>query len=307
MATLFRRQGEKKSLWQRIREVALADVNVVVRGLDSGSIEALEEVLLTSDFGVPATMRLIDHVEDLARRGRIRTEAEFRGALEAAIGAVLAWPAADLEIRFAPAAPTVILLVGVNGVGKTTTAGKLAHRLRAGGRSVLMAAGDTFRAGAIDQLAVWAGRVGADFVGAKPGADPAAVAFDAVEAALTRGTDVVLVDTAGRLHTQGDLMAELSKVHRVVARKLAGAPHETLLVLDATVGQTAIAQGRTFAAALPLTGLVLAKLDSTARGGVVVALVEELKLPVKLVGTGESVDKLEVFDAASFARSILAA
>jgi fused signal recognition particle receptor len=306
MATLFRRHGERKSLWQRIREVALADVNVVVRGMDSGSIEALEEVLLTSDFGVPATMRLIDHVEDLARRGRIRTEAEFRQALESAIVAVLARPAADLEIRFAAAPPTVILLVGVNGVGKTTTAGKLAHRLRADGRSVLMAAGDTFRAGAIDQLAIWADRVGADFVGAKPGADPAAVAFDAVEAALNRGRDVVLVDTAGRLHTQDDLMAELAKVHRVVARKLDAAPHETLLVLDATVGQSALAQGRTFSAALPLTGLVLAKLDSTARGGVVVALAEELKLPVKLVGTGEAADRLEVFDDARFARSILA-
>jgi fused signal recognition particle receptor len=307
MSTLFRRSGEKKSLWQRIKEVALADVNVIVQGMNQGSIDALEEVLLASDFGVAATLRLIDHVEDLHRRGRIRTENEFRGALEEEIEAALAGPAEERALRRAASGPTIYLLVGVNGVGKTTTAGKLAHRLRREGRSVLLAAGDTFRAGAIEQLGIWAQRVGAEFVGARPGSDPAAVAFDAIEAAQKRGTDTVIVDTAGRLHTQGDLMTELAKVHRVVAKKLEGAPHETLLVLDATVGQNALAQGRTFSSSLPLTGLVLAKLDSTARGGIVVALKEELKLPVKLVGTGEAIERLEAFDPHAFARSILAA
>jgi fused signal recognition particle receptor len=170
---------------------------------------------------------------------------------------------------------------------------------------VLLAAGDTFRAGAIEQLRLWAERVGTDFIGARPGGDPAAVAFDAIDAAESRGADVVIVDTAGRLHTQDDLMVELSKVARVTARRLEGAPHETLLVLDATVGQNALAQTRTFRNALPLTGIVLAKLDSSARGGIVVALKQEFDLPVKLIGTGESIDALETFDPDSFAREVL--
>jgi fused signal recognition particle receptor len=199
----------------------------------------------------------------------------------------------------------VFLMVGVNGVGKTTTIGKLAHRLKGEGHRVLLAAGDTFRAGAVDQLRLWAERTGADFVGSKAGADPASVAFDAIDAAEARGADVVIIDTAGRLHTQDDLMTELGKVARVVERRLPGAPHETLLVLDATVGQNAVAQARTFGRALPLTGLVLAKLDSTARGGIVVALKQEFDLPVKLVGTGERVDQLTSFDAEQFARDVL--
>jgi fused signal recognition particle receptor len=196
-------------------------------------------------------------------------------------------------------------MVGVNGVGKTTSIGKLARYLVRQRRRVLLAAGDTFRAGAIDQLAVWAQRAGAEFVGAQPGADPAAVAFDAIDAAAARGANTVIIDTAGRLHTQNDLMTELSKVARVVARKLEGAPHETLIVLDATVGQNAVAQIRTFKAALPLTGIVLAKLDSSARGGIVVALKQEFDIPVKLVGTGEGMDDIEVFEAAEFAREVL--
>jgi fused signal recognition particle receptor len=197
-------------------------------------------------------------------------------------------------------------MVGVNGVGKTTSIGKLANRLRKQNRKVLLAAGDTFRAGAIDQLRVWSERSGTDFVGAKPGADPAAVAFDAIDAAVARGADVVIIDTAGRLHTQDDLMTELSKVERVIAKRLPGAPHETLLVLDATVGQNALSQARIFGKALNLSGLVLAKLDSTARGGIVVALKEELDLPVKLIGTGEQVDALSTFDPAQFSRDVLA-
>jgi fused signal recognition particle receptor len=198
-----------------------------------------------------------------------------------------------------------VLMVGVNGVGKTTTIGKLAHSLARRRRRVLLAAGDTFRAGAIDQLRIWADRAGTEFVGARPGADPASVAFDAMDAALARDCDTVIVDTAGRLHTQGDLMAELAKVGRVLGRKLEGAPHETLLVLDATVGQNALRQAQQFNAALELTGLVLAKLDSTAKGGVVVALKQELDLPVKLAGTGERIQDLETFDARAFSRQVL--
>src|SRR5690606_268084 len=199
------------------------------------------------------------------------------------------------------------LIAGVNGAGKTTTIGKLAYRLKRQGHRVLLAAADTFRAGAIDQLRVWAERVGTEFVGARPGADPAAVAFDAIDAARARGADVVIIDTAGRLHTHSDLLAELAKIERVVARKQPGAPHETLLVLDATIGQNAIAQARMFGQALKLTGLVLAKLDSTAKGGIVVALKQEFGLPVKLVGVGEDVEDLEPFDADVFAREVLTA
>jgi fused signal recognition particle receptor len=279
---------------------------VLVRGLDEGSLEQVEETLLASDFGVSATMRLVDHVERVSRLGEIRTERDFLETVAGEVRAILTSGNNDTALHFAPAGtPTVFLMVGVNGVGKTTTIGKLAHRLVKEGRRPLLAAGDTFRAGAIEQLRLWAERVGTDFIGARPGGDPAAVAFDAIDAAESRGADVVIVDTAGRLHTQDDLMVELSKVARVTARRLEGAPHETLLVLDATVGQNAIAQARTFRNALPLNGIVLAKLDSTARGGIVVALKQEFDLPVKLIGTGESIDALETFDPDRFAREVL--
>jgi fused signal recognition particle receptor len=300
------RLKEKGSLWKRIKDIALTDVGVLVRGLDEGSLEKIEEALLAADFGVPATMRLVEVVESQSRLGKIKTEQQFRETVEREIVAILGQGNASAKLAVATQAPTVYLMVGVNGVGKTTTIGKLAHRLRGEGRRVLLAAGDTFRAGAIDQLKIWAERVGADFVGAQPGADPASVAFDAIDAALARKSDVVIIDTAGRLHTQDDLMTELAKIARVIERRLPGAPHETLLVLDATVGQNAVAQARTFGRALPLTGLVLAKLDSSARGGIVVALKEEFDLPVKLVGTGEAVGALSTFDAAAFARDVLA-
>lgn len=305
MSRLFRRKEERKSLWQRIKEVAFTDVGAIVKGIEPGSLERLEELLLASDFGVGATLRLVDHVEDLTRRGAVRTEAEFLAAVESEIVRILNSGNSDASLKEADSPPTVYLVVGVNGVGKTTSIGKLANRLQRRGKRVLLAAGDTFRAGAIDQLRIWAERVGTDFVGASPGADPASVAFDAIEAAQARNADVVIVDTAGRLHTQGDLMAEISKVERVIKRKLPGAPHETLLVLDATTGQNAISQARTFGETLDLTGLVLSKLDSTARGGVVIALKEQFDLPVKLIGTGEGVDDMEVFDPEAFAREVL--
>ena len=226
--------------------------------------------------------------------------------MEKEIRAILDGGNADASLHFSSNQdPTVFLMVGVNGVGKTTTIGKLAHRLKRQGKRPLLGAADTFRAGAIDQLRIWAERVGSDFVGAQPGADPASVAFDALDAARARKSDVVIIDTAGRLHTQSDLMQEIQKVERVIARKQEGAPHETLLVLDATVGQNAIAQARTFSKALKLSGLVLAKLDSSAKGGRVIALKEEFDLPVKLIGTGEKIDDLEPFAADEFAKEVL--
>jgi fused signal recognition particle receptor len=304
---LFRTGEERKSLWQQLKDIALTDVGVVMSGgLDHAALERLEALLLASDFGVGATLRLVDHVEDLTRSGRVRTESEFRRAVEDEIHRILTSGRSDPTLHLPPAGElAVVLMVGVNGVGKTTTIGKLAHSLARRRRRVLLAAGDTFRAGAIDQLRIWADRAGTEFVGARPGADPASVAFDAMDAAVARGCDTVIVDTAGRLHTQGDLMVELAKVGRVASRKLEGAPHETLLVLDATVGQNALRQAQQFNEALALTGLVLAKLDSTAKGGVVVALKQELDLPVKLVGTGERLQDLETFDARAFSRQVL--
>jgi fused signal recognition particle receptor len=304
---LFRTGEEKKSLWQRVKEVAFTDVDVVMRGgLDHDALERLEELLLANDFGVQAALRLVDHVEDLTRTGKVKTEKEFRSAVEAEIHRILVSGESDPTLHLPPRGElAVLVVVGVNGVGKTTTIGKLARRLGRERDRVLLAAGDTFRAGAIDQLKIWADRAGTEFVGAQPGADPASVAFDAVDAARARGCDTLIVDTAGRLHTHGDLMDELSKVGRVVARKVEGGPHETLLVLDATVGQNALRQAEQFNDALELTGLALAKLDSTAKGGVVVALKQELDLPVKLVGTGEGIDDLETFDARTFSQDVL--
>jgi fused signal recognition particle receptor len=302
---LAKRAGEQPTFWKKIKDIALTDVGVLVRGLDEGSLEKIEEALLAADFGVPATMRLVDVVESLSRGGKIRSEQQFVETIEREIVSILSDGGADRSLKQVAEPPAVYLMVGVNGVGKTTTIGKLAHRLKKEGKRVLLAAGDTFRAGAIDQLRIWAERVGVEFVGAQPGADPASVAFDAIDAAYARRSDVVIIDTAGRLHTQDDLMTELAKIARVIDRRLPGAPHETLLVLDATVGQNAVAQARTFGAALPLTGLVLAKLDSTARGGIVVALKQEFDLPVKLVGTGEGIDQLTTFEPADFAKDVL--
>lgn len=306
---LLRKAGDvpKPSLWQRIRDVALTDVGTFVRGGQiAGSLERLEEMLLEADFGVPTTLRLVADVERQAQRGYVKTHEQFREALRQGVEDALKAGNSAPELARAASGPTVILVVGVNGAGKTTFIGKLAARFRDAGSRVLVAAGDTFRAGAIDQLRIWADRASAEFIGGKPGGDPAALAFDALDAALSRGSDVLIVDTAGRLHSNDDLMAELRKVARVLAKRLPGAPHETLLVLDGTIGQNAVAQARTFAAAVPVTGLVVTKLDGTARGGVVVAVHEAIDAPVKFVGVGEGIDDLEPFDAAGFARALLA-
>jgi len=300
MARLFRKAPErKKGLWKRVVDLALTDVRVLAGGMDHESLETLEERLLAADFGVAATLRLVSRVEDAARRGNVRGGEGLRDALRSEIRDILA-PGADAGLDAAGTPPTIYLIVGVNGVGKTTSIAKLAHHLRGEGRSVMVAAADTFRAGAVEQLGVWAERVGAAFVRGQQGGDPAAVAFDAIEAAQARGTDVLLIDTAGRLHTNRGLMEELRKIDRVVRRRVEGAPHETLLVLDATVGQNAVRQLEAFRQAVDVTGIVLAKMDSTARGGIVVSLQEEFGVPVKLVGVGESLDDLETFDADAF-------
>jgi fused signal recognition particle receptor len=301
---ILRKSGDlpKRSLWQKIRDVALADVGVIMRGgVSAGSLEQLEELLLEADFGVPTTLRLVAEVERLARLGKVKSQDEFLAALRDGITDALRAGNSDPALRLSATAPTVILIVGINGAGKTTFIGKLSARLRAEGKRVMVAAGDTFRAGAVDQLRVWAERTGAEFIGANPGTDPASVAFDAIDAAVARGADVLLVDTAGRLHTSDGLMTELQKVARVIAKRLPDAPHETLLVLDGTIGQNAVQQAKVFKAAVPVSGLVLTKLDGTAKGGVVVAVHEAVDVPVKFIGVGD----LLPFDASEFAEDLL--
>jgi fused signal recognition particle receptor len=265
---------------------------------DDASWERLEEALIAADVGVPATAELVQRLE-------------ARGDAGADLGNALAEEAARMLGEPGTLAvsgnPSVILVVGVNGTGKTTTIGKLASKLSEHGHSVLVAAADTFRAAAEEQLEIWAQRAQADFVGSERGGDPAAVAYDAIGAAESRGRDVVVVDTAGRLHTQANLMEELSKVRRVIAGRLDGAPHETLLVVDATTGQNGLQQARLFGQAVDVTGIALTKLDGSAKGGIALAIAHELGLPVKLIGIGEGVDDLRPFDPDDFARALLSA
>jgi fused signal recognition particle receptor len=258
--------------------------------------ERLEEALLQADVGVPATAELVRRLE---ARGAVGDLGE---ALADEVAELFGAPP-TLDVTHTP---TVILVVGVNGTGKTTTIGKLAAKLTEHGHSVVVAAADTFRAAAEEQLEIWAERAGADFVGSERGGDPAAVAFDAIEAAQARGRDVVIVDTAGRLHTQANLMEELAKVRRVIAAKLDGAPHETLLVVDATTGQNGVQQARLFAETAGVTGVVLTKLDGSAKGGVAIPIAYELGLAVKLIGVGEQLDDLRPFDPQDFARALVA-
>lgn len=297
----------KLSLWQKVKRIALTDVGALVRGMNAADLEALERTLIEADFGVQATVDLVHTVEDEVRRGRLKTEDDLKKAVQARLTAILEVPntSPGAIARATDGGPTVIVFVGVNGVGKTTSVAKLARRLAKEGRKPLLAAADTYRAGAVAQLATWADRLKLPSVLGASGGDPAAVAFDALEAAGNRNADTVLIDTAGRLHTQDGLMEELKKVVRVIARKRPGAPHETLLVLDGTVGQNAIQQGKLFAQAVQPTGIIVTKLDGTARGGAVVALRKELGLPIRFVGLGEAVEDLEPFDASSFAARLL--
>ena len=296
-------EPERSGFFGRMRESLAKSrraltAEIATAGFDPGDDEAwerLEEALIRSDVGVPATAELVRRLEargDVDQIGDALAE-----EVEALFGGA---PTLALDGK-----PSVILVVGVNGTGKTTTIGKLAQKLREHGRSVLVGAADTFRAAAEEQLEIWAQRAGADFVGSPRGADPAAVAFDAVEAARARGHDVVIVDTAGRLHTQSNLMAELEKLRRVIEGRIEGAPHETLLVVDATTGQNGLQQARLFGDAVGVTGVALTKLDGSARGGVAIAIAVELGLPVKLVGVGEGVDDLRPFDAHDYARALV--
>jgi len=262
---------------------------------DDEAWERLEEALIAADVGVPTTAELVQRLEAREVAGELGT------ALSEEAAELLGGPP-RLDLS---AEPAVILVVGVNGTGKTTTIGKLAQKLREHDHSVLLAAADTFRAAAEEQLEIWAGRAGADFVGSERGGDPAAVAYDAIEAATARGRGVVIVDTAGRLHTQTNLMEELAKVRRVIERRLPGAPHETLLVVDATTGQNGLQQARLFREAVDVTGVALTKLDGSAKGGVALAIAHELGLPVKLVGVGEGLDDLRPFDARDYANALL--
>jgi fused signal recognition particle receptor len=296
-------EGDRAGFLGRLRESLSKSRRALTQQLavaafdpaDEDAWERLEEALIGADVGVPATAEIVRRLE--ARGGLTGLEEPLAEELAALLG-----EPGTLNVA---ARPAVVLVVGVNGTGKTTTIGKLAAKLAEHGHSPLLAAADTFRAAAEEQLEVWARRANADFVGSARGGDPAAVAYDAIEAATARGRDVVIVDTAGRLHTQTNLMEELAKVRRVIAGRLEGAPHETLLVVDATTGQNGLQQARLFGEAVGVTGVALTKLDGSAKGGIAVAIAYELGLPVKLVGVGERLDDLRPFDSDDFARALV--
>jgi fused signal recognition particle receptor len=281
----------------------LADL-VKGRQIDAAILEELETRLLSADVGVDATERILKELRTRVARAELKDVAALIEALRSSIVEILAPCARPLQID-AAARPFVVLVVGVNGSGKTTTIGKLAHRCAQEGLSVLLAAGDTFRAAAIEQLEVWAQRTGSGFAAQLPGADPGAVLFDALQSARARGSQVLLADTAGRLHSQSHLMEELKKVRRVIQRVDPAAPHEVLLVLDANQGQNALSQARQFQQAVGVTGLVLTKLDGTAKGGIVLAIAHELKIPIRYVGVGEGLEDFGEFDAAAFAAALV--
>ena len=290
-----------KSGLSKTRELLFMNVEAIARGIgpvDEKVLSDLEEALVLADAGASLAREYAEALRAKWRRGELENVEALRAALRAMISETLAPCMVPLEVT--PPYPFVVLVVGVNGVGKTTTVGKIAHRLKGEGHPVLLAAGDTFRAAAIEQLKIWADRVGAGFVQHKEGSDSSAVAFDAVRAAKSRGAHAVLIDTAGRLHTKAHLMEEMRKVVRIVGREIPGAPHEVLLVLDATTGQNAISQADHFKAATSVTGLFLAKLDGTAKGGIVVAIKDKLDIPVKFVGTGETPDDVARFNADEF-------
>ena len=291
----------------KTREVLSDGVSALFRGgraVDKALLAELEELLYASDLG-PVAAELMAEINRLATRGEIKGEDEVRSVLrEVLLGFLkpVGRSGGEYEVT---AQPTVILVAGVNGSGKTTTIAKLAQRFQARGKTVLLGACDTFRAAAIEQLEIWANRNNAPIVRAKSGADPASVAFDSVESACVLGIDVALIDTAGRLHTQKNLMGELGKVQRVIAKRLPGAPHEIWLVIDATNGQNAIVQAKEFLRAVPVTGLVITKLDGTARGGIVVAIARKLGLPIRFIGLGEQAGDFGPFDAAAFAAALV--
>jgi fused signal recognition particle receptor len=298
---------EKKGIFSRLktglaktRDVLNTDINDLFkssRKIDDTLFEELEEILITADLGMDITLDMMDRIRKKA--GRLSTADQLKAVLKEEIIALFPLPD-DPESSPALPRPHVIMVVGVNGTGKTTTLGKLAARFTRENKKVMIAAADTFRAAAIEQVGIWADRAGATIVRHKQGADPAAVAYDGVEAAMARGVDVLLIDTAGRLHTQKNLMEELKKIKRTVNRKMPGAPHEVLMVLDATTGQNAISQAKMFHEAVTLTHLALTKLDGTAKGGIVAAIAGTMGVPIQYIGVGEGMEDLQTFDAARF-------
>jgi fused signal recognition particle receptor len=266
-------------------------------------LEELEEILFTSDIGVATTSELIDLLQEKLKRKELNNPDILKSVLRDHILTFLESPTVE-HVFPSPSEPLVIMVIGVNGVGKTTTIGKAAHSFKLQGKKVMLVAADTFRAAAVEQLAAWGDRAGAEVIKQRTGADPSAVVFDALTAALSRKTDVVLIDTAGRLHTKVNLMEELQKIHRVTGRKLPGAPHEVWLILDATTGQNAISQAEMFNEALGVTGIILTKLDGTAKGGIVVGISQQLKIPITYIGIGEKMDDLRPFNAEDFVEAI---
>ena len=290
---------------QKTREHLSDRVDRLVFGkktIDLELLDELEEVLITSDLGVHTAQVLLRKVTEKIKRQELQDPAKLREQLREEIQALLSVPSEPLDYR--AARPFVIMVIGVNGVGKTTTIGKLAHQLKQDGLKVMLAAADTFRAAAIEQLTLWAERVDVPIIRQKSGSDPSAVAFDAIDAAVSRNIDVILIDTAGRMHTKVNLMEELKKVQRVLTKKIPEAPHEVLLVLDASTGQNALSQARLFKEGIGVTGLILTKLDGTAKGGIVAAICDELKLPVRYIGIGETLDDLRPFDPEEFTQAL---
>ena len=304
--------GQKPGFFERLKrglsktsESLVGRIDALLLGrkqIDADTLEELEEILISADLGVSATVDLVRTLEQRLKRNELQDGEMLKKALKEELIARLSHERQALDTT--RAAPFVILVIGVNGVGKTTTIGKLACKFRAEGKSVILAAGDTFRAAASEQLAIWGERVGVDVVRHKDGADPSAVVFDACRAAVARGSDILLVDTAGRLHTKVNLREELKKIRRIIGREVPGAPHETMLILDAATGQNAVNQARIFKEAADVTGIVLTKLDGTAKGGVVVAIRREFDLPIRYIGIGESVEDLRPFDAAEFVEAL---
>lgn len=301
MAGFFSKLKESLS---KTRENFVGKIEEVFTGrkkIDEELYEELEEALISSDVGVTTAFELVERLRQEVKKRKVSQPEELTPILQELVAELLGQ---EETLNLARQGPSVILMVGVNGVGKTTTIGKLAYKFKKDGKRVILAAGDTFRAAAIDQLEIWGERAGIEVIKQREGADPAAVAYDAVQAAKSRGVDVVLVDTAGRLHNKVNLMEELRKVKRVIEREIPGAPHEVLLVLDATTGQNALQQAKLFQEVAGVTGIVLTKLDGTAKGGVVLGIQGEIKIPVKLIGMGETIEDLRPFDPQEFAAEL---
>lgn len=296
----------KKSL-SKTRDKIVGGIRSVLpfgKPIDESVLQNLEDTMLAGDMGPNMVAKLIDSTRKAWKRGTIKEAQHILDHLKTEVVAM--WPDSDRGIHFAESGPTVILVVGINGSGKTTSIAKLANHLTKQGKKVIVGAGDTFRAAAVEQLSQWASRLGIQIVKHAQGADPGAVAYDACEAALARGADVLLIDTAGRLHTQDHLMRELGKIQKVVQKRIPDAPHEVLLVLDATIGQNAIIQARQFSEVVNVSGIILAKLDGSAKGGIVIGIRDQLDVPVKFVGLGETPDDIEPFDPQSFVEALLA-